>query len=471
MEKDIKYILRYALLDYIATLIAWQLFNIYRFYEVRSTVYFNTLGDFLINTKAILMGIGMPLFWLIVYFYSGYYAKPRQKNHTSDLLSTLFSTLTGSLIIFFAVIINDYPEQYTLYYRVFAGLFLIHFFCTWFVRFLQTSRLLNLHAEGKVGINVLIIGSGKVAGKLSRQMQQTKNSSAYLLKGFIRVNSEEKAVAEQDILGDTEQLKEIIKEQRIEALILATDRQDSDYTEGLLKQLYVYHLDILSVIHKQDLLFSNITLYSLPGVPLKYLSPVQLKPWEQNLKRSTDILVSVLGLLVLSPLFVFLALRIRLESAGPILYRQERLGKEMKPFTILKFRTMFAHSEPEGPLLSSLNDERITPFGRFLRKYRLDELPQLWNVLKGEMSLVGPRPERRFYVERIVDQAPQYYLVYRVKPGITSLGMVKYGYADSVEKMIERLEYDLIYLKNQSLLMDLKILIFTFKPIALGKGI
>ena len=132
---------------------------------------------------------------------------------------------------------------------------------------------------------------------------------------------------------------------------------------------------------------------------------------------------------------------------------------------------MFAHSEPEGPLLSSLNDERITPFGRFLRKYRLDELPQLWNVLKGEMSLVGPRPERRFYVERIVDQAPQYYLVYRVKPGITSLGMVKYGYADSVEKMIERLEYDLIYLKNQSLLMDLKILIFTFKPIALGKGI
>jgi len=471
MEKDKKYILRYALLDYIATLIAWQLFNIYRFYEVRSTVYFNTLGDFLINTKAILMGVGMPLFWLIVYFYSGYYAKPRQKNHTSDLLSTLFSTLAGSLIIFFAVIINDYPEQYTLYYRVFAGLFLIHFFCTWFVRFLQTSRLLNLHAEGKVGINVLIIGSGKVAGKLSRQMQQTKNSSAYLLKGFIRVNSEEKDVAEQNILGDKEQLIEIIKEQRIEALILATDRQDSDYTEGLLKQLYVYHLDILSVIHKQDLLFSNITLYSLPGVPLKYLSPVQLKPWEQNLKRSTDILVSVLGLLVLSPLFVFLALRIRLESAGPILYRQERLGKEMKPFTILKFRTMFAHSEPEGPLLSSLNDERITPFGRFLRKYRLDELPQLWNVLKGEMSLVGPRPERRFYVERIVDQAPQYYLVYRVKPGITSLGMVKYGYADSVEKMIERLEYDLIYLKNQSLLMDLKILIFTFKPIALGKGI
>lgn len=132
---------------------------------------------------------------------------------------------------------------------------------------------------------------------------------------------------------------------------------------------------------------------------------------------------------------------------------------------------MYARSEPEGPLLSSLNDERITPFGRFLRRYRLDELPQLWNVLRGEMSMVGPRPERRFYMERIVDLAPHYHLVYRVKPGITSLGMVKYGYADSVEKMVERLEYDLIYLKNQSLLMDLKILLFTFKPIALGKGI
>ncbi len=471
MEKDKKYILRYALLDYLATLTAWQLFNIYRFYEVRSTVYFSSLGDFLLNTKAFLMSAGLPLFWLIVYFYFGYYAKPRQKNHTSDLLSTLFSTLAGSLIIFFAVIINDYPEQYTLYYRVFAGLFLIHFFCTWFIRFLQTCRLLNLHSEGKLGINVLIIGSGKAAEKLSRQMQQTKNSSAYLLKGFIRISSKENEVLEQDILGQPDQLKEIIKDQGIEALILATDQQDSDYTEGLLKQLYVYRLDILSVIHKQDLLFSNITLYSLPGVPLKYLSPVQLKPWEQNIKRSVDILVSMSGLLVLSPLFLILALRIRLESAGPVLYRQERLGKEMKAFTIFKFRTMYAHSEPEGPLLSSLNDERITPFGRFLRKYRLDELPQLWNVLKGDMSLVGPRPERRFYMERIVELAPHYYLVYRVKPGITSLGMVKFGYADSVEKMVERLEYDLIYLKNQSLLMDLKILLFTFKPLALGKGI
>ncbi|MDD4640418.1 MAG: exopolysaccharide biosynthesis polyprenyl glycosylphosphotransferase [Bacteroidales bacterium] len=471
MEKDKKYILRYAILDYIATLAAWQLFNIYRFYEVRSTVYFSSLNDFLMNTKAYLMSAGLPLFWLIIYFYFGYYAKPRQKNHTSDLLSTLFSTLAGSLIIFFVVIINDYPEQYTLYYRVFAGLFLIHFFCTWFVRFLQTSRLLNLHAEGKLGINVLIVGSGREANKLSRQMQQTRNGSAYVLKGFVRLGYEEQEVPDKEMLGGLEELKTIIDEQHIEALILATDQQDSDYTEGLLKKLYVYRLDILSTIHKQDLLFSNITLYSLPGVPLKHLIPVELKPWEQILKRSADILVSVLGLLVLSPLFLFLSLRIRLESAGPVLYRQERLGKDMKPFTILKFRTMYARSEPEGPLLSSLNDERITPFGRFMRRYRLDELPQLWNVLKSDMSLVGPRPERRYYMERIVERAPHYHLIYRVKPGITSLGMVKYGYADSVEKMVERLEYDLIYLKNQSLLMDLKILLFTFKPIALGKGI
>ncbi|MBO5818461.1 MAG: sugar transferase, partial [Bacteroidales bacterium] len=215
----------------------------------------------------------------------------------------------------------------------------------------------------------------------------------------------------------------------------------------------------------------DISLSSVSGIPLVRLTPAGMQAWEMNMKRIFDIFISIFGLICLSPLLLFLMLRVKMDSKGPIFFTQERLGKYAKTFRIIKFRTMRTDAEAEGPQLSSANDSRITKFGAIMRRYRLDELPQLLNVIKGDMSLVGPRPERDFYAKQILQQAPHYELIYQVRPGITSLGMAKFGYANTVEKMIERLDYDIIYLKQASLLMDIKILVFTIKPVLSGSGL
>ena len=175
--------------------------------------------------------------------------------------------------------------------------------------------------------------------------------------------------------------------------------------------------------------------------------------------------------LLLMPVYAIVSLLVKLDSKGPVLYSQERVGYHNKPFNIYKFRTMVCNAEQDGvPLLSSDNDPRITRMGRFLRKYRIDELPQFWNVLCGDMSLVGPRPERQFYIDQIISRVPSYAWLRQVRPGITSLGMVKYGYAQNVDQMVERLNYDLIYLENMSLLNDFKIMVYTIKIVFTGRG-
>jgi lipopolysaccharide/colanic/teichoic acid biosynthesis glycosyltransferase len=200
------------------------------------------------------------------------------------------------------------------------------------------------------------------------------------------------------------------------------------------------------------------------------IPPLMLSEWERITKRWFDIVASM-GAIVLSlPVTVPVAIKIWLTDRGPVFYVQERLGQYGKPFRMIKFRSMYHNAEHDGPKLTSENDPRMTPVGKTIRKYRIDEFPQFINVIMGDMSIVGPRAERKFFADQIVKIAPHYRQVFKVQPGITSLGMVKYGYASTVDEMVKRLKYDIIYIENMSIMMDFKIMIYTVLTVLYGRG-
>jgi polysaccharide biosynthesis protein PslA len=238
----------------------------------------------------------------------------------------------------------------------------------------------------------------------------------------------------------------------------------------ILQQLSDKDVNIKITPDAVDIISGAVQTSNVMGVPLIDVHSGLLQPWQKNIKRFVDLVFSFTALIILSPLLLYAAIRTKLSSKGPVFYLQERLGYKGIPFTIYKFRSMVEDAEKDGPLLSSHYDPRITKWGRVMRKWRLDELPQLINIINGEMSLVGPRPERKFYVDQIVQQHPEYKYLFKVKPGLSSWGMVKFGYASTVEEMIERMPYDLMYVENISLLLDIRIMALTLLILLKGQG-
>ena len=293
----------------------------------------------------------------------------------------------------------------------------------------------------------------------------------YQISGFIPEDDTTPVLVEKnEIAGGLYDLPSVVADRKIDELVLAAETEDDKKQLTILYSLYHYKLPIKVLADKLSML-SQVKIKTIRGIPLVNVTENNLSSVEKNIKFVMDKVLSVLVLLILSPMYLYIAWRVKKDSPGPVFFRQERIGYMGKPFYIYKFRTMYIDAEDNGPLLSSEKDKRITPFGHFLRKYRLDEFPQFWNVLKGDMSIVGPRPERKYFIDQIVKKAPYYYLLHNVKPGITSLGMVKYGYANDVDKMIERLRYDILYYENMSLVLDITILIYTVKTVFTGKGI
>ena len=458
---------KYILSDFISASVAWLLFNILRYEVFAIDEGADSLLDYLQYPGVLGGQVVIPLFWLVLYYFSGYYNKPFGKSRLTELFSTFITVLIGTVFVFFALLLDDIPRSIDIYYKLFFGMFGLQFFITYIPRLLITQSGMRKIKNREWAMKVLIIGAGGKAVRIAHDLYRL----GYDICRFVSEDERTPVKADRNqVLGTVEDIPVLMEKENVDEIVLAVESKNNKALLGILYSLYRYKRPIKVLADRFNML-SKIQLRTIRGIPLVDVTDNNFSPAEQNIKLFLDKVCSVVALLLLSPLFAYIAWRVKKDSPGPVFFRQERIGYLGQPFWMYKFRTMYVNAEENGPSLSSEDDLRVTPFGRIMRKYRLDELPQFWNVLKGDMSLVGPRPERKYFIDEIVKTAPYYYLLHNVRPGITSLGMVKYGYAASVDKMVERMEYDILYYENMSLTLDLTILIYTVKTVITGKGV
>ena len=465
--------------DWATTFVAFLLFNIFRFFYMGLGDGARELSYYLFSQKLIFEQLFVPVLLLGVYWLSGYYNRPFERSRLRELLLTLYSQLFNAVIIYLAALTNDQMYLRRENWMLLLILFLLLFTFCYFGRLIVTDRMLAKLKKHNIKPRTVIVGLSSEAAKIAERLQAPNKKPEGHLVGFLPFGNE-KDVTEMrakfpsaPIIEDIDGLKALCQEGKIDQVIVVPTpgKSPANKVLYLLYNLYPYDVSIKIAPDLMGLITPTIRLEDILSEPLIDLSTPQISDFSRNVKRTIDVFVSGVGLILLSPLFGFLAFVVKRSSPGKIFFSQERIGIHRKPFNIHKFRSMVEDAEKDGvPRLSGDNDVRITGVGKWMRKYRFDELPQLWNVFKGDMSLVGPRPEREYFIDQIVKKAPWYTLVLQVRPGITSWGMVKYGYASNIEQMIERNRYDLIYLTNMSIAVDFKILIHTVKTVGAGEG-
>ncbi|MEE1143689.1 MAG: sugar transferase [Bacteroidales bacterium] len=468
MNKKLQTI-KYVIFDVLSSMIAWSLFFIFRKTSIESGNFEDINAVFADNNFYYGLAI-IPLFWLTLYYVQGYYQNIYRKSRLKDFFQTFLTCFLGVIVIFFALLLDDNVTTYKNYYLSFFILFSLHFVLTYLPRLIITTiKVHNVHNH-KIYFPTIIVGDGEKALKIYTDLQNEEITSGNKIIGYINKNGKKNDFFSLQYLGAINQLTEIISQYKIEEIIIALEQEEENEIFDIIC-LAGQDVEIKIPADRKDILMGNVKSNAIFNTPLITVTQGLMAPWQQILKRIFDILISLIAIIILSPLYLITSIIVYTTSKGPIFYKQERIGYKGKPFYMHKFRSMYTNAESNGPMLSSGDkDPRITPFGRFMRKVRLDEIPQFYNVLKGTMSIVGPRPERQFFIDQIVKKAPEYRLLHRIKPGITSWGQVKYGYAESVDEMVERLKYDLIYLENPSLSTDIKILFYTAVIILQGRG-
>jgi exopolysaccharide biosynthesis polyprenyl glycosylphosphotransferase len=458
----------YALSDYLASAVAWTLF-----FLSRNNFDLSVLSVASISREYITGLLVVPVTWIFLFTITGFYSVSLKRSRLIELIYSLAVTIPGVFIQFFILLLHGFITGTSQYLYFLEELFILQFILTYIPRVIITSSTARKVHKGMIGINTLIIGSNGKALEVFNRIKNEKIPGGNFLLGFVSATDRENGIMKNHIpcLGYIDNLLQIISDNKIEEVIIAIEGKEFDTIEEIIGLLDSREVTIKAIPSLKDILTGRVKHTAIFGTPLLEISNLLMPVWQSNLKQIMDYLLACVMLLALGPIIIILAVLILLSGKGPVIYAQERIGKNGKPFTIFKFRTMKTDAELDKPLLSSKNDTRITSFGRFMRKHRFDEIPNLINVIKGEMSLVGPRPERQYFIDQIVKKAPHYRRLHKVKPGITSWGQVKYGYASDVDSMIERLEYDLLYLENMSLAIDLKIIIYTIINILKGKGV
>ncbi len=462
---------KYLISDILAALIAWTLFFIFRKTTIENGD-FNDINAVFIDSNLYKGLLLVPLFWVFLYFCQGTYLDPYRKSRLKELEQTFFISVVGIVIIFFSLLLDDQIQSYQNYYFSFFILLLTHFILTYIPRlFITTAAARKIHKK-KIGFPTIIIGNNSRAIKLYNDIENQEISSGNKIIGYVNLDKNNNGLSKYlPCLGIYKDINLIILENKVEEIIIAIEKDDENDLHNIITQIESQNNVLIKIpADTKDILLGRVKMSSIFQTPLVLVSNEVLSNWQKVIKRTMDLVCSVIAMIILIPVYIFTAAIVYFTSKGPIFYKQERIGQKGKPFFMHKFRSMYINAEQETPMLSSDGDSRITPFGRFMRKVRLDEIPQFYNVLIGTMSLVGPRPERKYFIDQIVERAPEYKLLLKVKPGITSWGQVKYGYAENVDEMIERLQYDLIYIENLSIATDIKILLYTFMIILQGRG-
>jgi exopolysaccharide biosynthesis polyprenyl glycosylphosphotransferase len=412
-------------------------------------------------------------YWLIIFLFAGMYRTWFAHSRIDEISTLLKASFIGIFILFFVIFVDDYVHGVSSTSRfvifIYWGLFLLYVAIG---RLMVRSIQRNLLIKGIGRRHTIIIGCGQKAINIFRQIK-THRALGLDVIGFLKTDSKTEVhlIDNIEVLGMVDHLEEIVDEYEIKEVVIAIEDNSQQIMLDIIAGAMNRNVGLKIVPDLYEILSGQARTIQLYGFPLIDINPQLLSEWERTAKRIIDVVVSFFILIFTSPVLLAVAAAIKIDSKGPVFFSQERCGLDGEEFKMIKFRSMYQDAEKKtGPVWSQKDDPRITKVGRFIRKVRLDEIPQMINVLKGEMSLVGPRPERPYFVEKLSKEIPYYKRRLKVRPGITGWAQVKHKYDETIEDVKTKLKYDLFYIENISLRTDMKILFRTVFVVLFGKG-